>query len=141
MKKLALLASLLAMAAFGLAACGGDDEEEPTTAETTETTESSGGGGEGGTLSVEADPDGALAYTTTELSAPAGPLTIEFDNPSSTGHDVVIEDPDGNELARTDVITADTTTADAELEAGEYTYYCSVDAHREAGMEGALTVE
>ncbi len=138
MRKLALLASLLALAAFGLAACGGDDEETSTEAATTETTESAGGGG---SVSVEADPDGALAYTTTELSAPAGDVTVEFDNPSSTGHDVVIEDADGNEIARTDVITGDTTTTDAKLEAGDYTFFCSVDGHRDAGMEGTLTAE
>ena len=39
------------------------------------------------------------------------------------------------------MITGSSTTLDAELEAGEYTFYCSVDAHREAGMEGPLTVE
>ena len=68
-------------------------------------------------------------------------MTIEFDNPASLAHDVVIEDPDGNELARTEVITESSTSTTAELESGDYTFYCSVDAHRQAGMEGDLTVE
>jgi plastocyanin len=140
MKKIALLLSLLALAVFGVAACGGDDEDEDTeAAPPTETTEA--GGGAGGTVSVTADPDGALAYEEETLTAPAGTVTIEFDNPASIGHDVVVEDQDGNELARTDVITQDTATAEGEFEPGEYVYYCSVDGHREAGMEGTLTVE
>ena len=143
MKKLALLLSLLALAAFGVAACG-DDEDEDTTAATTEATtteETAGGGGEGGTISVSADPDGALAYEQSSLEATAGPNTIELTNDSSTPHDVVIEDADGNETARTDEISGDTTTAEAELAAGEYTFFCSVPGHRDAGMEGPLTVE
>jgi plastocyanin len=144
MKKLALLLSLLALAAFGFAACGGDDDEDEATTEaaTTETTtEAGGGGGGGGSVSLTADPNGALAYEESTLTAPTGTVTIEFDNPASLGHDVVVEDADGNEITRTDVISQDTATAEGEFEAGDYTYYCSVDAHREAGMEGTLTIE
>jgi plastocyanin len=142
MKKLALLLALLALAAVGVAACGGDDEdeEEPTEAATTETTETGDAGG-GASVSISANPDGDLAYEQDSVSAPAGPVTIEFDNPAPIGHDVVVEDDSGNELARTDVISGDTTTAEGEFEAGDYTFYCSVPGHREAGMEGTLTVE
>lgn len=148
MKKAAALLSLLAFAAFGFAACGGGDDESstPTSAATTQTTTTAGGGGgggggAGGSVSIAADPDGALAYTTDSVSAPAGEVTIEFDNPASLGHDVVVEDGDGNELARADVISGDSTTATAQFEPGEYTFFCSVDSHRDAGMEGTLTVE
>jgi plastocyanin len=145
MRRLALVLSLLALAGLGLAACGGDDDngttEAATTGSSTTTTAGGGGGGGGGTIQVEADPSGQLAYTETSLSAPAGDDTIQFNNPASLGHDVVIEDADGNEVARTDVITDDTTTATANLQSGEYTYFCSVDGHREAGMEGTLTVK
>jgi plastocyanin len=135
MKKLALLLSLLALGALGLAACG-DDDDETTAAETETTVEA-----EGEAVALEADPGGELAYVQDQLDAPAGAVTIEFDNPSSTGHDVVVEDTEGNEVTRTDVISEDSATAVGEFEAGDYTYYCSVSGHREAGMEGTLTVK
>jgi plastocyanin len=138
MKQLLVLLTALVLAAFGLAACGGDDSSDTTSAATEETTATAGGGN---TVSFEADPNGALAYTETEVTAPAGSDTIEFDNPASLSHDVVIEDADGNEVARTDVVAGGTATADAQLEAGEYTFFCSVDGHRDAGMEGTLTVK
>jgi len=140
MKMLLVLLTALALAAFGLAACGGDDSSDTSTSAATETTSTTAGGG-GATVKFEADPSGALAYTKTDVSAPAGSDTIEFDNPASLGHDVVIEDADGNEVARTDVISGSTTTTDADLQAGTYTFFCSVDGHREAGMEGTLTVK
>jgi plastocyanin len=136
MKRLALLLSLLALGALALAACGDDDEETTAASETETTVEAAGKA-----VALEADPGGALAYVQDSLEAPAGTVTIEFDNPSSTGHDVVVEDADGNEITRTDVISEDSATAAGEFEAGEYTYYCSVSGHREAGMEGTLAVK
>ncbi len=141
MRKTLLIAlATIALGAFALAACGDDDEESSSTeAEATTTSTSSGGGG--GTLAVAADPSGSLAYTETELTADAGETTVEFNNPSSTPHNVFIEDDGGTVIAETEVITEDSTTAAASLKPGSYAYYCTVDSHREAGMEGALTVK
>ena len=50
-------------------------------------------------------------------ASPAGSVTIDFENPSSTPHDVVVEDADGNELARTDEISESSATATAKLDA------------------------
>jgi plastocyanin len=141
MKKLAVLFSVLALAAFGFAACGDDDDDDTAdTAPTEETTAGDGGGG-GATVDVSADPGGDLAFEQASLEAPAGAVTFNFTNDASIPHDFVIEDADGNEVAGTEEITGDSTTLDTELEAGEYTFYCSVDAHREAGMEGPLTAQ
>ena len=142
MRKLAILASVMVVAALALAACGGDDDDDSSAAtSTTSTTQAQGGGGGGETLKVTADPGGQLAYEEKSLSAKAGHVTIDFDNPSSTGHDVTIEDQSGTEVAATDIITDDSTSTTADLEPGSYTFFCSVDAHREAGMEGPLTVK
>jgi uncharacterized cupredoxin-like copper-binding protein len=147
MKKLGVLL-VLALASLALVACGGDDD---TTTTTTNETTSGGaaeggekaGGGEGGgaTLAFEADPNGELAYTSTSETAEAGAVTIEFKNPQGLSHDVAIEDPEGETVARTEVIGEGETSAKASLKPGRYTFYCSVPGHREAGMEGTLTVK
>jgi plastocyanin len=103
-------------------------------------TEGEGGKEAGGvTLQLEAD-ETALAYDTTELSAKAGKVTIDFKNPSVTEHNVVIEE-NGKELAGFKPITQGEESETAELKPGAYTFYCSVPGHREAGMEGTLTVK
>jgi plastocyanin len=142
MRKPLTLLAVLALASFGLAACGGDDDSDTTAAEETTTSETdSGSGGGGGTVSVSAVEDGSFAYQETSLTASAGPNTFEFSNPASLGHDFCLEQ-DGSEVGCTDVISGgDTSELEAEVETGEYTYYCSVDGHRDGGMEGTLTVE
>jgi plastocyanin len=141
MKKLALLFSVLALAAFGFGACGDDDDDDGgEAATTTEETTEAGGGGAGGTVEVSSSE--GISYDQSSLEATAGTVTIDFTNDSGISHDVVIEDADGNEVAATDQITSGSASTEADLEAGtEYTFYCSVDGHREQGMEGPLAVQ
>lgn len=132
----------LTTAALALAACGGSDETNTgTTAAATTASETTTPAGGGETVNFEADPGGQLAYTETDVTAKAGKATIDFDNPSSVQHDVVIENQSGNEIARTDIITDSQTSTSADLTPGTYTFFCSVDGHRAAGMEGTLTVK
>jgi uncharacterized cupredoxin-like copper-binding protein len=143
MKKLLTALAVLSLASFALAACGGDDDEDTSasTSTTEETTAGGGGGGGGATVDVSAAEDGSLAFDQSSLSASAGPATFDFSNPASIGHDFCLEQ-NGSEVGCTDVISGgDTSTLDADLESGEYTFYCSVDGHRDAGMEGTLTVK
>jgi plastocyanin len=115
---------------------------ETTTEAGGATTTTPSGGGGGATVKLSADPS-QIAYTTNSLSAKAGSLTIDFDNPNSAiPHDVCVDDPSGKELGCSDVVTGGTSTLDlSDLKAGSYTFFCSVDSHEQAGMKGTLKVQ
>ncbi len=91
------------------------------------------------TLKLAADPT-QIAFDTTKLSAKAGEVTIDFDNPAPLEHDVAIEQ-DGKQIAVSETITDGSTSVSAELQPGTYTFLCTVPGHAEAGMEGTLTVQ
>jgi plastocyanin len=129
------LVLVLAALVLALSACGGGSSSSSTTPATT----GGGGGGGGSTVKISADPSGALKYEQTDVSATAGSITIDFTNMSSLPHDVTIE---GNGASgATDQITDSTTSTTVDLDPGTYTFFCSVDGHRAAGMEGTLTVK
>ena len=93
-------------------------------------------------MKLAADPSGQLAYDQKTLTAKAGKVTIDFDNPASIPHDVAIEDSGGEELGGPDLISQGKVNLDdGDLKPGTYTFYCTVPGHREAGMEGTLTVK
>jgi plastocyanin len=103
------------------------------------------GGGAGGapaaagTLALRADPTGTPAYDKKSAAAPAGTVAVRFVNPSPIPHDVTIAQG-GKVLGATKQIQSATATTTVKLAAGRYDFYCSVDAHRQAGMAGTLTV-
>lgn len=163
MKKLASLL-VLALASTVLVACGSSNDNESTTTNTTTTTNSAGGeaasgatatggaaaagggkanSGSGGAsvLKFEADPGGGLAYTATTASTSAGEVTVEFNNPQALTHDVAIEDSAGKEVGKTDLVADGSAATTVALKPGTYTFFCTVPGHREAGMEGTLTVK
>jgi plastocyanin len=142
--RFAALLAALAVGGVGLGACGdGDQRAAPEPAATEPSgTEPSGGAPAPAdeTVEVAADPSGQLKFVQSSLTASAGKATFEFTNEASVPHDFTIEQ-DAKKIAGTKVITQKSETLTADLEAGEYAYYCSVAGHREAGMQGTLTVE
>jgi plastocyanin len=135
---------MAAVAALGLAACGGDDDNGTTAAATqpANTAATGGGGGGGGSTIDISTPSGSdLAFEQQDVTTKAGSDTISFDNKQALGHDVKVEDSSGQEIGGTDIISSSTATATVNLQPGTYTFFCSVPGHREAGMEGTLTVK
>jgi plastocyanin len=148
MRKASAVLAITALAALGLAACGGGDDNNQgnaatsTPAQTTSTpAQTTAGGGGGSTVDISTPSGSDLAYDQKDVSATAGSVTIDFDNKQATPHDVTIEDSGGSELGKTDLVSSQTTSTTVDLQAGTYTFFCSVPGHREAGMEGTLTVK
>lgn len=151
MKKLVAFL-VLAIASLALVACGSSSDnsssETATSGGSNESGAESGGaapkessGGGGSTVKFEADPGGELAYTTKSATAKAGEVTVEFNNPQALTHDVAIETSSGEEVGATELIAEGSDTTTVNLKPGTYTYFCTVPGHREAGMEGTLTVK
>jgi uncharacterized cupredoxin-like copper-binding protein len=147
-KPFATLIVLLAATALIAAGCGGSDDNSSDNSSsdssgaqgnTTDSTSSGGGGGGGAsTVKLTADPGGALKFDKTSLSAKAGKVTVVMDNPSQTPHAVEVEGKGVEEETKT--LTQGTAKVTVDLKPGKYEFYCPVDGHRQAGMEGTLTV-
>jgi plastocyanin len=141
------LISLLCALSIVAAGCGGDDDDDGggSGSANTQTKESSGGGGGGGggkvqTLKLSADPGGALKFDKSSLTAKPGKVEIVMDNPSSLPHAVELEGQ-GLEVSGDTVQKGGVSKAAGTVKAGKYEYYCPVDGHKAAGMEGTLTVQ
>lgn len=114
-----------------------DEGEESTSEEPTDMEEPV----QGGDLALTSPEAGDLIFDPEALDAEAGEVVLTYTNPSEVPHNVAIEG-DGEDLAQSETVTGgDSADATAELEPGEYLYYCSIPGHRESGMEGALTVK
>ena len=96
-------------------------------------------GGAAPAVALAADPSGQLAYDKKSLTAKAGAVTIDFTNNSPVPHNVTIQQGSKN-VAATATVSQSKTSVSAQLKPGTYTFFCSVDAHRQAGMVGTLTV-
>jgi plastocyanin len=102
--------------------------------------EAAGGEGEegGGTEPLFVAID--IAYEQAPETLPIGTTTITLEDRGAIEHNVVFEEL--GDLLIVEAAAGETETGDVTLEEpGEYTYYCSVPGHREAGMEGTLTAE
>ncbi|HET9119983.1 MAG TPA: plastocyanin/azurin family copper-binding protein [Solirubrobacterales bacterium] len=145
MRRVSAIATVAVLSMLGLAACGGGDDNSDTTAAATPppatTTGGGGGGGGGSTVNISTPSGTELAYDQKSASAKAGSVTIDFQNNESIPHDVAIESPSGDTVGQTDLVASGSATTTVDLQPGTYTFFCTVPGHREAGMEGPLTVK
>ena len=107
-----------------LAGCGGSAAERAPESVST-----------GSQLLVEAND---ISFPADRYGATSGTIDVSYENDGSITHTLVIEDVQGFKL--TVKSHGDVDEATVELEPGEYTLYCDVPGHRQAGMEATLTV-
>ncbi|HWB71291.1 MAG TPA: plastocyanin/azurin family copper-binding protein [Egibacteraceae bacterium] len=115
------------------------NEQVPADQRTQEQPQDGGGGQQPPAGEVVRFVAQQLAFSEAPSQVPAGQLAFELDNQSGLPHNVTIEGVNNDEP----IVEArgnENNTASTQLEPGSYTYYCSVPGHREAGMEGQLTV-
>jgi plastocyanin len=148
--RISALAVAAATVALALAACGGSSKSATTssgaapstsTSASTSTSTSAPSGGGGSSISESANPSGQLKFTKSTLTAKAGKVTIDFTNKSSLSHNMTIQQgTNGPVIGATPTFSGGSKTLHATLKPGTYTFYCSVPGHRQAGMQGTLTV-
>ena len=148
---LALAAALLALAGCGSSSSSSSSSastaaEAPTTSSastSTATSDARSGDDSGGSskVSLEANPEGQLEYNTKSLSAKAGKVSVDFTNSSSLPHNVTIESSSGEKVGATPTFSGGSKSLSVNLKPGTYKFFCSVPGHRQAGMEGTLTVK
>jgi uncharacterized cupredoxin-like copper-binding protein len=140
----------LGLACFGLAACGGSDKSSSSSSSSgggSKTSASSSGGSASGGAETKlaltaTEGGGKFGFSKKTATAKAGTVTLTLDNPSSdqAPHAIAVEgagvDKDGKPTP-----PGGTSTVTAKLKPGKYEFYCPVDGHRQAGMEGTLTVK
>lgn len=92
-------------------------------------------------LSVSSPADGGLVYQPNGLTAKPGNVAITYDNPSQISHSIAVATANGNVLGQVQPFTDGKQTVTlSNLAPGKYVFYCTVPGHREAGMQGDLTV-
>jgi uncharacterized cupredoxin-like copper-binding protein len=105
------------------------------------TREAPAGAASARTLKLSADAKGKLKFNTKKLTTTHGKVTLVMANPSGSGkpHAVAVEghgvDRDGKTVA-----PGGTSRVSVTLKKGTYEFYCPVDGHKAAGMEGKLVV-
>jgi plastocyanin len=92
-------------------------------------------------LDVSSPSDGSLVYQPNGLQAKPGNVEITYDNLSQVPHSIAVATANGNVLGQVQPFTNGKQSVTlTNLAPGKYVFYCTVPGHREAGMQGDLTV-
>ncbi len=140
---------LLVATSLALAACGSSNNDNSTASSTpstppatSTTTPSATPAPSGASGAVALSAQGSqLAFNATSETAKAGKVAIKFTNDSALQHNVTLADSSNKVVGSTPTFQGGTKSFSATLKPGTYTYYCSVPGHRQAGMQGTLTVK
>jgi plastocyanin len=127
---------LVMIGAFALAACGDSDGDDAATESSAASTvpDTTEGSQDDGVTVVAAD----LRFSAATFRAAPGAVEVTYRNEGQAAHTLVIEGVTGFKLDVPEHGDVDKATVD--LEPGNYTIFCDVPGHRDAGMQAVLAV-
>jgi plastocyanin len=93
-----------------------------------------------GVLAIPVNKAGGLLFQYKDATGTPGQVSIETKNNEAIGHNIALE---GNGINQKGPVVQGGATSkiSVDLKPGTYTFFCSVPGHREAGMQGKLTVK
>jgi mono/diheme cytochrome c family protein len=130
------------IAAYVAASAANPGQDTGALASAVRSTSQRAAAAQGGKLEIDANPDGQLAYQASSAAAAAGALQIDSRNASTVPHDIALQEGTNGRVlgvGRT-VSNGGVSTVSVTLRPGRYTFYCTLPGHRQAGMQGTLTV-
>ena len=87
---------------------------------------------QGTTLSIPADPTGALAFQFGKATAKSGSVTLQMPNPAPVSHNIALR---GAATGAGPIVAhGGTSSFTVTLKPGTYTFYCQVPGHDQAGI-------
>jgi uncharacterized cupredoxin-like copper-binding protein len=137
---LALAAGLIAFAGCGSSSTTSSSAPAATTSSAASTSTPAPASG-GAALSLASNSEGQLKFDTASLTGKAGKVALTFTNTASLEHNLTVASSSGAVLGATPTFSGGSKTLSLTLKPGTYKFYCSVPGHRQAGMEGTLTVQ
>lgn len=140
------LLALIAIAAIpvALAACGSDDStstsaSSETTSSTAASTDTSTTASSGGGQTVKIG-ESEYKLDPSDATLKAGSVTLDVTNDGTITHNLQIEG-NGVEETTDSLAPGDTGELTVDLKPGSYEMYCTIDGHKDLGMEGTVTVQ
>jgi uncharacterized cupredoxin-like copper-binding protein len=94
------------------------------------------------TVKLSADASGKLKFNKSKITVTHGKVSFVMKNPSGSGkpHAIAVEGKHVDKDGKT-VQPGGTSKVTVTLKKGTYEFYCPVDGHKAAGMEGKITVK
>jgi plastocyanin len=132
----------LAIAGLVLGACGSSDSSSSSSSTTKQKPAAAAPSGGGSAVKFTAEDSSGFKFDKKAATAKAGTVTLTMDNPSgnSSPHGIAVEGNGVDKDGPTVQPGAGPSKVSVKLKPGKYEFYCPVDGHRKAGMEGTLTV-
>jgi uncharacterized cupredoxin-like copper-binding protein len=130
--RLTLIVLSLGAALALVAGCGGDENNGTTTA--------------GGTTQGTGEQTVDVSETDFKLdpsnpTVQAGTVSFKVTNDGEVDHNLEVEGPEGEQELEQDLAPGESATLTVDLSTpGTYEFYCPIGGHRDAGMEGEITV-